>query len=147
MQKNASNGENTHLLTHNIFLVVDSSPASATNIANRKRYRFGKPRNHNGFWVFSCHFSRCNSKDIISPKRPLGRTWTKYLGFFGGGVCDFFSQSLSFFVSLIVKCLCLGRLRIYFMRNLLFCLYSLLYDNFCATLKKVWYSVNKQLVS
>ena len=45
-----------------------SSPARATNIANRKRYRFGKPRNHNGFWVFLCHFSRCNSKDIISPK-------------------------------------------------------------------------------
>ena len=44
------------------------------NIANRKRYRFGKPRNHNGFWVFSCHFSRCNSKDIIPQKRPLGRT-------------------------------------------------------------------------
>ena len=51
-----------------------SSPASATNIANRKRYRFKKPRNQNGFWVFSCHFSRWNSKDIISQKRPLGRT-------------------------------------------------------------------------
>ena len=33
--------------------MLNSSPASATNIANRKRYRFGKPRNHNGFWVFS----------------------------------------------------------------------------------------------
>ena len=36
--------------------VVGSSPASATNIANRKRYRFGKPRNHNGFWVFYANF-------------------------------------------------------------------------------------------
>ena len=26
------------------------------NIANRKRYRFGKPRNHNGFWVFYANF-------------------------------------------------------------------------------------------
>jgi len=32
------------------------------------------PRNHNGFWVFLCHFSKCNSKDIVSPKRPLDRT-------------------------------------------------------------------------
>ena len=33
------------------------------------------------FLVFLCQFSRCNSKDIISPKRLSGRIWTKYLGF------------------------------------------------------------------
>ena len=38
--------------------VVGSSPASATNIANRKRYRFEKPRNHSGFGVLLCHFLR-----------------------------------------------------------------------------------------
>ena len=54
--------------------LINQLERSATNNANRKRYRFGKPRNHNGFWVFSCHFSRWNSKDIISQKRPLGRT-------------------------------------------------------------------------
>ena len=54
--------------------VVGSSPAPATNIANRKRYRFGKPGNHNGFGVFSHHFSSCNSKDIISPKKSPRRT-------------------------------------------------------------------------
>ena len=36
------------------------------NIANRKRYRFGKPRNHSGFGVFSYLFSKLNLKDIIS---------------------------------------------------------------------------------
>ena len=34
------------------------TPASATNIANRKRYRFGKPRNHSGFGALLCHFLR-----------------------------------------------------------------------------------------
>ena len=80
------------------WFCVASFWAPLANIANRKRYRFGKPRNHNGYWVFSCHFSKLNSKDIISQKRLLGRTWTKYLGFLRGGFCDFFSQSLSFFV-------------------------------------------------
>jgi len=43
-----------------------------------KKISVEKPGNHNGFRVFSCHFSRWNSKDIISRKRPLGRTWTKF---------------------------------------------------------------------
>jgi len=51
-----------------------SSPPSATNIANRTRYRFGKPRNHSGFGVLLYHFLKLKSKDIISQKRPLGRT-------------------------------------------------------------------------
>ena len=37
--------------------VVGSSPASATNIANRFRYRRRKVRNHNGFGLFLCKFS------------------------------------------------------------------------------------------
>ena len=66
-------GHDTFVAAHS-RAATQTSPDAPTNNANRKRYRFGKPRNHNGFWVFSCHFSRWNSKDIISQKRPLGRT-------------------------------------------------------------------------
>jgi len=44
-----------------------SSPASATNNANRKRYRFEKPRNHNGFWVF-CAIFQGGIQKISFPK-------------------------------------------------------------------------------
>ena len=50
----------------------DSIPA--TNNANRKRYRFEKPRNHNGFGLFSYQFSQLFSIDILSKKRLSGRT-------------------------------------------------------------------------
>ena len=36
--------------------VVGSSPASATNNANRFRYRRKKSSNHNGYWIFLSHF-------------------------------------------------------------------------------------------
>ena len=79
-----------------LYVLMTSFSVLRANIANRKRYRFGKPRNHNGFWVFSCHILRCNSKDIISPKRPLGRTWTKYMGFLGQ-ILRFISQGMPLF--------------------------------------------------
>jgi len=44
-----------------------SSPASATNNANRKRHRCEKPRNHNGFWVFYANFQGGIQK-ILFPK-------------------------------------------------------------------------------
>ena len=38
------------------------------------------PRKPQWLPSFSCRFLRWNSKDIISPNRPLGRTWTKFIG-------------------------------------------------------------------
>ena len=55
-----------------------SSPASATNNANRFRYRRKKSSNHNGYWIFLSHFFKWNSIDILSQKRLSGRTWTKF---------------------------------------------------------------------
>jgi len=43
-----------------------SSPADPTNNANRKRFRFGKPRNHNGFWVFRAIFQGAIQKISFS---------------------------------------------------------------------------------
>ena len=77
--------------------VVGSSPSPATNIANRKRYRFEKPRNHNGFGVLLCHFLRWNLKDIIPQNRPLGRTWTKILELF-----TFFVNPLCFLPKYVI---------------------------------------------
>ena len=37
-------------------------PVPATNRANRKGYRFEKPRNHNGFWVFFAPFFKVQFK-------------------------------------------------------------------------------------
>ena len=39
------------------------------------------PRKPQWLPSFSCRSLRWNSKDIISPNRPLGRTWTKFIGF------------------------------------------------------------------
>ena len=45
-----------------------------------KKISVRKTQKPQRFLGFSCHFSRCNSKDIIPQKRPLGRTWTKFIG-------------------------------------------------------------------
>ena len=51
---------------------VGSSVPSATNNANRFRYRRRKSSNHNGYWIFLSHFSKWNWVDIIRPKRLSG---------------------------------------------------------------------------
>ena len=58
--------------TTHYIKVVGSNPASATNIANRKRYRFGKPRNHSGFWVFFAPFFKVQFKRYHFPKTTFG---------------------------------------------------------------------------
>ena len=50
--------------------LAGSSPVTRTNNANRKRYRFGKPRNHNGFWVF-CAVFQGGIQKISFPKNDL----------------------------------------------------------------------------
>ena len=66
------------------------------NIANRKRYRFGKPRNHNGFWVFYANFQDEIQK-ISFPQNDLWgglelNTWA-----FMGRFCDLFRRVCPFF--------------------------------------------------
>jgi hypothetical protein len=51
--------------------VVGSSPASATMLCNQKRYCTGKPRSHNGFWVFSCPDFQVQTKRYFSLLRGL----------------------------------------------------------------------------
>ena len=63
------------------------------NIANRKRYRFGKPRNHSGFGVLLCHFLRRNSKDIISPNDLWGGL-ERNIWAFRGRFCDLFRRAM-----------------------------------------------------
>ena len=71
-------------------------PASATNIANRKRYRFGKPRNHNGFGVLLCHFSSETQK-ISFPQNALwGGLELNTLAFLGAEFAIFFAESVFF---------------------------------------------------
>ena len=50
--------------------VRGSSPLSATNNANRKRYRFEKPRNHSGFGVF-CAIFQGEIQKISFPQNDL----------------------------------------------------------------------------
>ena len=50
--------------------VGSSNLPPATNIANRKRYRFEKPGNHNGFWVFRAIFQGAIQK-ILFPQNDL----------------------------------------------------------------------------
>ena len=77
-------------------IVKRGSPPSAANIANRKRYRFGKPRNHNGFWFF-CAVFQGGIQKISFPKNDLWgglelNTWG-----FRGRFCDLFRRICPFF--------------------------------------------------
>ena len=80
---------------------------TATNNANRKRYRFEKPRNHNGFWVFSCLFQGAIQKISFHPNDLWGGLELPTQAF-RGRCCVFFARFAPFFVSGFVKCLCLG---------------------------------------
>ncbi len=50
--------------------VIGSNPFSATNIANRKRYRCQKPRNHSSFGVFRTIF-QSETQKISFPEKDL----------------------------------------------------------------------------
>ena len=52
--------------------VVGSSPASATNNANRFRYRRKKPSNHNGYWAFFIPFFQVKFNRYPKPKTAFG---------------------------------------------------------------------------
>ena len=52
--------------------VVGSSPASATNNANRFRYRRKKPSNHNGYWAFFIPFFQVKLNRYLNPKTAFG---------------------------------------------------------------------------
>ena len=69
--------------------VVGSSPASATNNSNRKRYRFEKTRNHNGFWVFCVIFQSAIQK-ISYPQNYLWGGLELNSIDIKGRFCDFF---------------------------------------------------------
>lgn len=42
-------------------------------LSDQNRYGYGKPRNHNGFWVFSCHDLRLKQKDTYSAEEAAKR--------------------------------------------------------------------------
>ena len=54
---------------------------------------------------------------ISFPKNDLGEDLNYIPGLLGADFAIIFAESAPFFVFLIVKCLCLGRLRIHFMRK------------------------------
>ena len=76
--------------------VVGSSPASATNNANRKRYQLGKPGNHNGFCFFRIIFQGGIQK-ISFPKNDLWGGLELYTWAFRGRFCDYFRRVCPFF--------------------------------------------------
>ena len=50
---------------------LGSNPSSAAMVCNQKRYCTGKPRSHNGFWVFSCPDFQVQTKRYFSCLRGL----------------------------------------------------------------------------
>ena len=69
--------------------VVGSSPASATNNANRFRYRSRKVRNHSGFGLFLYEFSQLNFIDILSLNAYWGGIELQILNFIIQITCFF----------------------------------------------------------
>ena len=62
--------------------VGGSSPPSATMVCNQKRYCTGKPRSHNGFWVFSCPDFQVQTKRYFSCLRGLELPTPAFFGGF-----------------------------------------------------------------
>jgi len=69
---------------------------------------------------FSYAIFQSEIQKISFPKNDLWGGLELNAWAFRGRFCDLFHRVCPFFVFLIVKCLCLGRLRIKCMRNLLF---------------------------
>ena len=96
-----------------IKVTVYSQHCEPKKISVRKTQ---KPQRFLGFFV---PFFKVEFKRYHFPKTTFGEDLNYIPGLLGADFAIIFAESAPFFVFLIVKCLCLGRLRIHFMRNLL----------------------------